>query len=789
MELFPVLWLAVSATAPVLIVLCLWVAYVFHTYRRKWRTVDLFLLSVCCQDLVTALFCFGFSVLRLIGPKMAAAPCGFVLWGLAASRTFQLTTLASAVGDRLLTIRWPYRYRFSVRRNQIRYHVAVLAVIGVLIGVASAFARSSESMLECSLHPQLWDSRYTLFVLVLYGLLMLSSVGMSVAMELQRWQMGRKARLQQLRTATPEYGTTSTGSSVSSSSSKPLHVLGRQTSRRPYSPQVLCEAGVSEYRWTVVAVVTLLSFAVNHLPFLVMVVLGAYIDGFWSPWHDMAAVWLRLAQGFLFPLVLCLTDRHHWTALKKTLQRRSASADFTGGDDNRYRLYPGDAKSYIKHLGPVAPIGIVTNYKRSSANYGRVSKSRPGRSSSSRASDRPRLPGLPPPKYLVPGIYNVDCVLDKAAYLRSCTVQIQHQQHLQQQHLQQQQQQQQCSDSPGHLKRPLEDAGSCCSIDSAVKVHIPAVDYESDKMRSDDDAAERRHSMALQQDLPAWIQAQEEDHIYATLSDTLSLRSTVAGESCATFSAPEEESDSDDAGSFTTDANDDFEFHDTRPCGGEVRMRPSTALDAAYATYGVVQDYSENSGGYGRIQKPADPPPYQESCNSMAGSRNASYSMNDLDLIDKMDDGNEHADDDGFRTPWRQPRSESLMSLYNPPAEQDPEVVSAEDVLAREHGGVTGDPYSLGQKVMEAIMKNGRSSFVIRRNYVRKAKKRIGLKKHKLVFDCEGIDDGFTAVRRFPFQQHRLGGINAIRRIGSPTSQWHVPVGPAGRLTVISEFI
>lgn len=793
MELFPVLWLAVSATAPVLIVLCLWVAYVFHTYRRKWRTVDLFLLSVCCQDLVTALFCFGFSVLRLIGPKMAAAPCGFVLWGLAASRTFQLTTLASAVGDRLLTIRWPYRYRFSVRRNQIRYHVAVLAVIGVLIGVASAFARSSESMLECSLHPQLWDSRYTLFVLVLYGMLMACSVGMSVAMEVQRWQLGRKARLQQLRTATPEYGTTSTGSSVSSSSSKPLHVLGRQTSRRPYSPQVLCEAGVSEYRWTVVAVVTLLSFAVNHLPFLVMVVLGAYIDGFWSPWHDMAVVWLRLAQGFLFPLVLCVTDRHHWSALKKALQRRSASADFTGGDENRYRLYTGDAKSYIKHLGPVAPIGIVTNYKRSSANYGRVSKTRPGRSSSSRGSDRPRIPGLPPPSYLVQGIYNVDCVLDKAAYLRSCAVQLQHQQHLQQQHLQQQQQQQQLHSpgSPGSpLKRPLEDAGSCCSIDSAVKVHIPAVDYDSEKSRPDE--SERRHQAAVltPQDLPAWIQqAQEEDHIYATLSDTLSLRSTVAGESCGTLSAPEEESDSDDAGSFTTDANDDFEFHDTRPCGGEVRMRPSTGSDVAYATYGVVQQHhsTEAGGGYGRIQKPTDPPPYQESCCNIAGSRNASYSMNDLDLIDKMEDGDDDQAEDGFRAPWRQPRSESLMSLYNPPAEQEPEVV-AEDVLVKDPA-ITSDPYSLGQKVMEAIMKNGRSSFVIRRNYVRKAKKRIGLKKHKLVFDCEGIDDGFVAVRRFPFQQNRLGGINAIRRIGSPTSQWHVPAGPAGRLTVISEFI
>lgn len=746
MELLPVLWLAVSATAPVLVVLCLWVCYVFHTYRRKWRTVDLFLVTISCQDLVTALFCFGFSVLRFIGPKMAAAPCGFVLWGLTATRTFQLTTLASAVGDRLLTIRWPYRYRFSVRRNQIRYHVAVLSVIGILIGVASAFARSSESMLECSLHPHLWDTRYILFLLVLCGLLMVASIGMSVAMEIQRWQLGRKARLQQLRTATPEYGTTSTGSSVSSSSSRPLHVLGRQTSRRPYSPQVLSEAGASEFRWTVVAVVTLLSFAVNHLPFLVMVVLGAYIDAFWTPWHDMAVIGLRLAQGFLFPLLLCITDRYHWSALKKTLQRRSASADFTG-EDNRYRLYTGDSKSYIKNLGPVAPIGIITNYKRSSTSYGKVSK-KAGRTSS-RCSDRSGLPHVPP-RFLVPSVYNVDCVLDKSAYFRSV------------------------QDSP-RLKAQaiiaqLEDAGSCCSIDSAVKVHIPAVDYDSEKCRFDDDRQT--------QDI-SWIKADDEDHIYATLSDTLSLRSTVAGESCATFSAPEEDSDSDDAGSFTTDANDDFEFHDTRPCGGEVRMRPSNVSTGVEASYGTYLQQELRNHEYGqRINEPIDPPPYQESCG-IAGARSSSYSMNDLDLIDKLDG----EPTEGFQTAWKPSRSESLMSLYNPPAE-GPDI--PEEILAKDP---SNDPYSLGQKVMEAIMKNGRSSFVIRRNYVRKAKKRIGLKKHKLVFDCEGIDDGFTAVRRFPFQQHRLGGINAIRRIGSPTSQWHVPVGPAGRLTVISEFI
>ncbi|XP_064460937.1 uncharacterized protein LOC135370937 [Ornithodoros turicata] len=725
MELFPILWLAISATSPVLVVLSLWVIYVFHTYRRKWRTVDLFLLSLSCQDLVTALFCFGFAVLRLIGPKFDA-PCGFVVWGLTAMRTFQLTTLASAVIDRVLTVRWPYRYRFSVRRNQIRYHIAVLAIIGVLIGVAAVFARSTKAPEECSIHPNFWDARYTIFIVVLYGVLMFGSVIMSVVMEVQRCQLGRKAKLQQMRTATPEYGTSSTGSSVSSSSSKPLHVLGRQTSRRPYNVGVLSESGVPEYRWTVVAVSTLLSFAINHLPYLVLVVLGEFVEAFWTPWHDVAVIWLRLGQGFLFPLVLCLTDRHHWTALKKTLQRRSASANFTG-EESRYRLYLDDSKSNIKNLGPVAPIGIITNYKRSSLSYGKVSK-KSHRSSWGSGSRRKSLPRTPH-KFMVSGIYGVDCILDKPSYLRS------HIPHLPTTHAQLQKASQ------------LIRTESCCSADSAVKVPIPAVDYDMDKARLD---------------IPGdWARHDDEDHIYATLSDTLSLHSTVAGDSCATFSAPEDSDE--DAESFTTDANDDFEFHDTRPCGGEVRMRSSVS-NIADNCYGTVTTALNQD-----VQAPYLEPSNLTSCSG-------SYSMNDLDLIENLDLCQEHS--------GKPARSESLVSLYNPPSESG---LSSDTPPMGCYGN---DQYSLGQKVMEAIMKNGRSSFVIRRNYVRRAKKRIGLKKHKLMFDCDSVDDGFTAVRRFPpLRQHRVASINAIRRIGSPTSQWHVPVGPDRKLEVISEFI
>lgn len=134
-------WLVASAISPLVAVLALWTIYVFHTYRRRWRTVDLFLLTLATTELTSALVTFCFAILNLVqrGPAFRL-PCLAVRWGQVSSRTFQVAVLTSMVVDRALTVRWPYRYRFSVRRNQIRYHIAVLALVAALVGVAAVFA-------------------------------------------------------------------------------------------------------------------------------------------------------------------------------------------------------------------------------------------------------------------------------------------------------------------------------------------------------------------------------------------------------------------------------------------------------------------------------------------------------------------------------------------------------------------------------------------------------------------------------------------------------------------------
>ncbi|KAG8177145.1 hypothetical protein JTE90_020514 [Oedothorax gibbosus] len=147
-------WLVASAISPLVAVLALWTIYVFHTYRRRWRTVDLFLLTLATTELMSSLVTFCFAILNLVqrGPAFRL-PCLAVRWGQVSSRTFQVAVLASMVVDRALTVRWPYRYRFSVRRNQIRYHIAVVAVVAALVGVAAVFAEVGDHKVPEELEP------------------------------------------------------------------------------------------------------------------------------------------------------------------------------------------------------------------------------------------------------------------------------------------------------------------------------------------------------------------------------------------------------------------------------------------------------------------------------------------------------------------------------------------------------------------------------------------------------------------------------------------------------------
>ncbi|KFM57865.1 hypothetical protein X975_11997, partial [Stegodyphus mimosarum] len=273
MEPVAISWLIASSSSPLVAVLALWTVYVFHTYRRRWRTVDLFLLAVTSQELVTSIFIFCYAIISLINPPFQV-PCNFTQWGLVATRTFQISTLTSMVVDRALTVRWPYRYRFSVRRNQIRYHIAVLALVSILVGVAAIFARLPKDTNNrlCHLHPIQWDTRYVVFLLSLYGVLMLVSLICMVQVEIHRSKHGTKlganGSFQLPECASPELQSATGMNSPldtqsSTGSTRALHRPSRQASRRPYGKNA---KGTSDLRWPSVALASLLCFSLNHIP-------------------------------------------------------------------------------------------------------------------------------------------------------------------------------------------------------------------------------------------------------------------------------------------------------------------------------------------------------------------------------------------------------------------------------------------------------------------------------------------------------------------------------------------
>lgn len=175
-------WLAIAAAAcPLTVAVAATSAYIQHTYRRTWGTVDLLVLAATIQGVLGAIFTLAVAIVTLVGPRLVPL-CVPVVWGVTAVRTLHVLTLTSMAVDRALTVRWPYTYRASVRTNQVRYHISVLAVIAVFVGVAAIFARNSKSQhlisvdLHCSTYPQALDIKFSLFVVCFYGFLTITTL-------------------------------------------------------------------------------------------------------------------------------------------------------------------------------------------------------------------------------------------------------------------------------------------------------------------------------------------------------------------------------------------------------------------------------------------------------------------------------------------------------------------------------------------------------------------------------------------------------------------------------------
>ncbi|KAI1285430.1 hypothetical protein HDE_11702 [Halotydeus destructor] len=316
-------WLAACAVAPTVAALSVWLVFMVHCYRNKWRNVDMFVMVIACQQVAAAFVIFAFSVVNVVRSRNENA-CNVVIWALTSVRVFQVSTLASLAFDRLMSVKWPYKYRFTIRTSQIKYHVAVLGVISCLVGTAGLFARASagdlrhrlttegtfdSSLFYCSLHPSSWDFRFNVFLVALYGLLSVAIVLCLLWTELRR--LG--AHQDKVR---PTSRISSLGDLVAdplsdqglpksiTGSYRSLYGANLQNSFQSGSNQenlakkVFCDKLRSlDLRWASVLGLIGLCYAVNHGPTLVFIVLGMVVPRFWNPVHDELIVWFTVAEG------------------------------------------------------------------------------------------------------------------------------------------------------------------------------------------------------------------------------------------------------------------------------------------------------------------------------------------------------------------------------------------------------------------------------------------------------------------------------------------------------------
>ncbi|GBM14362.1 hypothetical protein AVEN_55352-1 [Araneus ventricosus] len=229
-------WLAAAAVAPFVVILSCWTLAVFRSYRPDWRLLDIFLYALVCMEVASALFSFGYSILEAIRPALEA-PCRFIIWGLTATRVFHLSAVTSLLLDRALASKWPNTYRSSVRHSQVRYHVIVLAIISIFVGVTSVFARLPSAANTCSLHPLDWDIKFSAFLSCVYALLLITGFGCCFAVQAGRFRSRSSYRTSCSRNS----GTTNSSGS--------------------------CDE-TRDLEWAVVASICWLSYMVNHGPYL-----------------------------------------------------------------------------------------------------------------------------------------------------------------------------------------------------------------------------------------------------------------------------------------------------------------------------------------------------------------------------------------------------------------------------------------------------------------------------------------------------------------------------------------
>lgn len=282
-------WLAGCALAPTVAAISVWFAFIINCYRARWRNVDIFVFVVALQQVIAAFAIFAFAVLNVVRSRNGDRGCSVVTWAIAALRVFQVTTLTSLAIDRYLVLRWPYKYRFSVRSTQIKYHIVVLAVLSSMVGAGGLFARATTAELHerlaqdgadssgfyCSLHPRAWDFRFNVFMLALYGALTLVTLLCLLCAENRRACSSKRIRSQsRISTSLGDLMEPSANDMTKSTTGSYRSLYGCSAhgaiAAENLAKKVFCEKlRTLDLRWASVLALVGLCFAVNHGPAMV----------------------------------------------------------------------------------------------------------------------------------------------------------------------------------------------------------------------------------------------------------------------------------------------------------------------------------------------------------------------------------------------------------------------------------------------------------------------------------------------------------------------------------------
>ncbi|XP_076056666.1 uncharacterized protein LOC143034466 [Oratosquilla oratoria] len=586
-------WIGLSAASPLVFLMCAWVLGVFHSYRRQWRSVDLFLLAVFVQELLMALQVFAYALLSLVRPESNEACAAFV-WALSATRTLQAATLTSLLVDRALTNTWPYKYRFSVRRHQIRYHLAVLATVAVLVGVAALLARTSipdpATFDLCNFLPYALDIKLSLFVLSVYVLLVVVA-GVSIGVVTASRGCGRPGSggralpspppsdlspiTQGATTAssttsssagrgpltkggTALHHTTSTASSSTSASSMDLAAPPPPPPHRP--PLVQHRSGpkaaagatggpqrpsagaarpspACDFRWSTAVAVASLCFLINHLPYLGLTVVGTFFSTYLPEWpSDNLALWLSLAEGLLLPLLLGLVDSTFSEAAGASCSRDRQQRRCEEGE-GPFRLF-GVGREDVKSF-PLTNGSLFSSLLNMNVDHA----------------------GHPPVPSYRRGVnggglrMGVSCHEIRGLVSNGANEQLRER---------------------GLYSSSLLTTATCESLGSGTSTNTNDPIYSA--------------PLTKVPSVESCIKLADEDHIYATLSETFGSMSSLS-ESYL----PEEQRCS----SATTVANDDFEFHDPRSPG-----TPNAAMNTVSSGTTTTSSSScSSTDGKGRLSR------------------------------------------------------------------------------------------------------------------------------------------------------------------------------------------